>query len=218
MNKFDLRVSEGPNLVRDEALRRLRAAIVDGVYNPGDRLIERELCERMAISRTSVREVLRQLESEQLIRVEPRRGPVVAAISAEQARDIYEFRRMMEPVAVRLFMERAGRAELRALRLATEAFRAAVEQSHLGSMVESMAEFYGTLFAGTGNGEIRAVGARLLARISALRRASMSRPGRAPQSLQEIEALYAAIAAGDADKAAEAAARHVEEARAAALG
>ncbi|WP_164867764.1 GntR family transcriptional regulator [Rhodovarius crocodyli] len=218
MNKFDLRVSEGPNLVRDEALRRLRAAIVDGVYNPGDRLIERELCERMAISRTSVREVLRQLESEQLIRVEPRRGPVVAAISAEQARDIYEFRRMLEPAAVRLFMERAGKTELKQLRAAIEAFRTAVETTHLGGMVESMADFYETLFRGAGNSEIRAVGGRMLARISALRRASMSRPGRAPHSLREMEQLCAAIEAGDKDKAAEAAARHVDEARAAVLG
>jgi len=217
MSTFDLRVSDGPNLVRDEALRRLRAAIVEGVYGPGDRLIERELCERMAISRTSVREVLRQLESEQLIRVEPRRGPVVAAITPAEAKDIYEFRRMLEPTAVRLFMERAPRAEIRQLRTQIDAFRAAVTAGRLSAMVETMAEFYETLFRGSGNGEIRAVGARLQARIGALRRASMSRPGRAPKSLVEMEALCAAIEAGDTQKAVEAAARHVDEARAAVL-
>jgi DNA-binding GntR family transcriptional regulator len=217
MSERELRVTDTPNLVRDEALRRLRAAIVGGMYRPGDRLIERELCDRMGISRTSVREVLRQLESEQLIRVEARRGPVVTAISVAEAVDIYEFRRLLEPAAVRLFIQRHSPAELRELRRHLDAFRAAVKAGQLDAMVETMAEFYDVLFRGAGNREVLAVGTRLQARISALRRSSMSRIGRAPRSLKEMEALYAAIAKGDAEAAAQAAARHIDAAAAAAL-
>ena len=66
-----LRITEPPTLVREQALERLRAAIITGHFAPGARLVERELCEAMGISRTSIREVLRRLEAEKLVRVEP---------------------------------------------------------------------------------------------------------------------------------------------------
>ena len=64
-----LRLTEHPPLRRDQALERLRDAIITGHFAPGARLIERELCEAMGVSRTSIREVLRRLEAEQLIRL-----------------------------------------------------------------------------------------------------------------------------------------------------
>src|SRR5438067_1583646 len=72
-----LRVLAPQTLVRDEAFDRLRDAIITGHFPPGARLVERELCEAMGVSRTSIREVLRRLEAEKLVRVEPRRGPEV---------------------------------------------------------------------------------------------------------------------------------------------
>ncbi|MCS6892237.1 MAG: GntR family transcriptional regulator [Rhodovarius sp.] len=181
-------------------------------------MIERELCERMGISRTSVREVLRQLEAEELIRVEPRRGPVVAAITAEAAADIYEFRSILEPAAVRLFVQRRSPAELRELGRHLDAFRNAVAEGRLDAMVESMAEFHALIFRGSRNRELLAIGQRLQARISALRRSTLSLPGRALRALQEMQAILDAITAGDAEAAAAAVERHIASAREAALG
>jgi DNA-binding GntR family transcriptional regulator len=67
MTAHILRLIEHPPLRRDQALERLRNAIITGHFAPGDRLIERELCEAMGVSRTSIREVLRRLEAEQII-------------------------------------------------------------------------------------------------------------------------------------------------------
>ena len=84
-----LRITEPPTLVREQAFERLRDAIIGGHFAPGQRLIERELCEAIGISRTSIREVLRRLEAERLVVVEPRRGPTVARVTRKQAEEIY---------------------------------------------------------------------------------------------------------------------------------
>ncbi len=67
MDIEDLRVDANPTLVREHALSKLRSAIGSGLYPPGKRLVERELCEVLGVSRTSVREALRQLQAEGLI-------------------------------------------------------------------------------------------------------------------------------------------------------
>lgn len=106
-----LRITEHPPLRRDQALERLRDAIITGHFTPGERLIERDLCEKMGVSRTSIREVLRRLEAEQLIQVEPRRGPVVARVTRKQAAEIYEVRALLEAALVRRFAQQASDGE-----------------------------------------------------------------------------------------------------------
>src|SRR5690606_38533467 len=97
-----------PVLVREQAFDQLRGAIINGQFPPGTRLIERELCEAMGVSRTSIREVLRRLEAERLIEVEPRKGPTVARLTRAQAEEIYDIRTYLEGIVVRRFVERAS--------------------------------------------------------------------------------------------------------------
>jgi GntR family transcriptional regulator, trigonelline degradation regulator len=213
----DLRVETRPVLVRDRALERLRAAIVNGVYKPGDRLIDRELSARMGVSRASVREVVRQLETEGLVQIEPRRGPVVAKTTLEEALDIYEFRMVLEREAVKLFIAKASTGDRQLLKERVEAFADAAGRSDLDAMVEAMAGFYQTLFRGTGNHVFEGVGTRLLTRMSALRRLSMSKPGRLPHSVAEMRALAQAVLAGDVERAVAATDTHIGAARDAAI-
>src|SRR6201990_3769754 len=111
-----LRITDAPALLRDQALERLRAAIISGHLPPGTRLIERELCEQMGVSRTSIREVLRGLEPEHLITVEPRRGPIVARLTREQIAEIYDVRTMLESAVIRIFTQKASDEEMTQLR------------------------------------------------------------------------------------------------------
>ena len=105
-----LRVSKDHETLREKTVERLREALLNQFFAPGDRLIERELCELTGVSRTSVREALRLLESEGLIETIPNRGPIVASLSAEDAQYIYEVREALEGLAGRLFAERASDA------------------------------------------------------------------------------------------------------------
>ena len=86
-----------------------------GRFKSGERLPERALCEMTGVSRTLVREALRQLESEGLIKVLPHRGPMVVKLSAEQAEGIYQVRIELEGLACQLFAEHASEEQRAAL-------------------------------------------------------------------------------------------------------
>src|SRR3979411_159698 len=111
-----LRLTEHPPLRRDQAFERLRDAIITGHFAPGARLIERELCEAMGVSRTSIREVLRRLEAEQLIESDPRRGPMGARLSRKQVEEIYDVRALLEAAVVRRLALEASIEDISELR------------------------------------------------------------------------------------------------------
>src|SRR6056297_3546276 len=118
-------------LLRDQVLAKLREAIITGVYRPGERMLERELCEMLGVSRTSVREALRQLEIEELVEVGPRGRPFVALMTAERARHIYEFREVLECAAAPLFIARAPEAAFAELTDLDRRFTAALSTGNL---------------------------------------------------------------------------------------
>ena len=74
--------------LRAQVENQLRQAIVGGLLRPGQKLVERELCEKLGVSRPSLREALRRLEAEKLIVNVPHRGPEVASMTLAQAREI----------------------------------------------------------------------------------------------------------------------------------
>jgi GntR family transcriptional regulator, trigonelline degradation regulator len=203
-------VQRVPAPVRTQVLDNLRQAIIERRLAPGQRLIERELVAQTGVSRTSIREALRELAAEGLVTAIPNKGMVVARVSAEQARQLYEMRAALEALAGRLFTLNASAAQRRALaRALTRVEKLAARDAPLLAAKDA---FYDVLFTGGGNDALRDVVAGLHARISVLRSLSLSVPGRAAGSAAELRAIVVAVLAGDADAAAQACARHVEQA------
>src|SRR5215469_13320378 len=97
---------ERPAALRDQVVGNLRNAIINGQLAPGARLIERQMCELLGVSRTLVREALRQLEAEGWIRILPNRGPVVISMTPEEVRELYEVRSALEGIAAYRAAER----------------------------------------------------------------------------------------------------------------
>src|SRR5580698_7752568 len=93
--------------LRQQVIEGLRLCITDLTFRPGDRLIERELCEMLGVSRTLIREALSQLVAEGLVQIIPHKGPIVAVITKEEAKGLYEVRAVLEALAGRQFTERA---------------------------------------------------------------------------------------------------------------
>jgi GntR family transcriptional regulator, trigonelline degradation regulator len=213
----DLRIVQPQALLRDQVLTRLRNAIIEGWYPPGTRLIERELCDALGVSRTSVREVLRQLESEHLVKVEPRRGPVVATITSSDAREIYETRAIIESALARNFIERAPASAFEELGRSVDSFTAAAFANDHPALLVSMMRFYDTLAEGAQNTVLHGLMRQLVARIAFLRNKSLSEPGRVSVSVAEMREFADAIVARDPDRAARAAVHHVRSAQEAAL-
>jgi DNA-binding GntR family transcriptional regulator len=199
--------------LREQVLDLLRQAIVEHRLKPGQRLIERELVEQIGVSRTTIREVLRQLAAEGLVATIPQRGAVVAVPTAEEAAELYEVRAALESLAARRFVERASESQVQALRAAfdeVERVMVAGDDADTLAMIQAKDHFYDVLLKGSGNRAIHQILSGLTARVSVLRATSMAQPGRAVQSLAEIEAIVDAVERGDADAAARACAHHVE--------
>jgi DNA-binding GntR family transcriptional regulator len=102
-------------LLRDNVYESLRSDILTCRLAPGDDMREQELAERYAVSRQPVREALLRLEREHLVTVQPRQGYRVNPISLSDARDILQFRLVLEPACVAEAIESASDTVLKAL-------------------------------------------------------------------------------------------------------
>jgi DNA-binding GntR family transcriptional regulator len=207
----DMRVT--PQTVLLQTASKLREAIMQGHFRPGERLVEAALCDRMGVSRTTVREALRRLESERLVTTVPNKGPSVATINPEEADQIYDVRRLLEGEATALFAARATPPEIEQLTKSLKLFERAVKNEAAVERVQFTGEFYDVILRGCGNTIIREVLESLLARVNALRATSMSNPGRAKFSLAEMRKILQAIEQHDPVAARAAAEAHVIAAR-----
>jgi len=202
--------------IREQVADILRDAIVSMELLPGQVLVERELCEMTSASRPSVREALRQLESEGLVESKNRRGSVVAAPSRERAQQLYEVRGELEGMAAELFALRADADQREQLRVAFAAVEEAATSGD-GTMLAAKDELYRVLVDGAGNPILSEMVAGLQRRVSQLRALTLTRPGRPSESLAEIRTIMAAIESGDPVAARQAATFHVAQAALTAL-
>ncbi len=217
MARVNLQIAKQSATLRGQVEEKLRLAISDGIFKPGERLIERELCESLGVSRTSVREALRQLEAEGLITSVPHRGPVVSTMSVDEAEQLYALRALLEGYAGQRCAELATASFKQRLREAVETFAQAAASGERRALVVAKARFYDLLMEGSGNAFVKQTLTSLHNRINMLRFTSMTQPGRLERSVAEIRDIAAAIEAGDGGRAGEACRHHIEEAAKVAL-
>jgi DNA-binding GntR family transcriptional regulator len=198
--------------VRHAAEEKLRAAIVAGDLLPGQRLPERMLCEMTGVGRTTIREAIRQLESEGLVSTVPHRGPTVALLSEKEARDLYEVRAMLEGQAGRLCALRGAPEHAAALHRSVDLLDAARRAGQISGVIDANAEFYAALLAGAGNDVLRQALAGIHNRLAFFRFSSTRWPGRAERSVVELRAIAEAVAARDPAAAEAACVCHIEAA------
>lgn len=207
----DLQIRWERATLRLQVEDKLRSAIATGRFQPGERLVERELCSLLGVGRTSVREALRQLEAEGLIVTVPHRGPAVATISVEEAKALYEVRALLEGFAGRMAAIVGTPAQVEALGQAVKNLEAAAAEGG-ARLLDAKTAFYDRMLDACGNEVVRQLLTLLHNRITLLRRTSMTQPGRLPQSLTEIRGIYERIAAHDPDAAEQACVAHIRTA------
>ncbi len=215
--EHDFRVQRVAAPLRHSVLESIRSAIAVGRFKAGERLPERDLCALIGVSRTLVREALRQLESEGLIEVVAHRGPIVAKVTPEQAEGIYQVRIELEGLASRLFALRANEAQRRALRAAFEEVKRSYGSDDPIVRLNAKNRFYECLIDGSGNQALGITLRMLNSRVMLLRATSLQAPGRMPASLAELKDLMAALMKGDGEAARAAGIRHVQNAAKAAI-
>jgi DNA-binding GntR family transcriptional regulator len=208
MHSVSLQVADQVVTLRSALGDALRAAILSGHFAPGQRLVERELCEQTGASRASVRESLRQLEAEGLVVMRPHRGPLVAAISAEDARHLYGVRGVMQGYAARLCAEARPAAALDAIVAATAALEQAAAVPDTRRIVAAGDDFHHAIAEGGGNPVLQGLLSSVHNRLVLLRNLSMSRPARVRDGIAAYRAIRDAILAGEGARAEALCIRH----------
>ncbi|SHN65294.1 GntR family transcriptional regulator [Bradyrhizobium erythrophlei] len=214
--KSTLRIEDVPT-VRAIVAQKLREAIMSGTFKPGQRLVERELCEMTGVSRPSIREALRLLEADGMVSTVPHRGPVVSTISLEEARQLYAARAVLEGYAGRECARLRDPAVVRRMGDALTRLKAAFTKPDMMAILEAKTDFYAALIGGCQNAFIERMLKPLHDRITLLRITSMSQPKRVNKSLREVTAIWRAIQSGDEDLAERCCVDHIRAAAVAAL-
>jgi DNA-binding GntR family transcriptional regulator len=205
--------------LRQQTTDLLRAAIVAMEFKPGERLIETRLCERFDVSRTVVREVLRQLEAEGIVEMIPRRGPRVAILTEKDIRDLYELRGVLEGLIGQLFALRATPAQCEQLIELTEQISNSLEHLPVGERTQLKDKYYHVLLAGADNEAVERALRGIHSRTELLRAYTLNMPGRAAHSVAEIKIISEAAAVQrDPIAAREACEKHVQAAYESAKG
>lgn len=206
-----LKVSR-PKTLKENALESLRDAITSDVFKPGERLIERSLCESMGVSRTVVRECIRHLESERLIIGIPNAGFVVATISGDEVKEIYDLRIMLECSAVRSCALSADKDVIAELRQLCKEIAGYLEKEDVMEALKLTTAFYRLIFTTGGKHITWDVVERLNARISRLRALTLSTAGRRTKGPENLSNIIDAIEQQDTDRAEAICKKHLTEA------
>jgi DNA-binding GntR family transcriptional regulator len=148
------------------AYERIYAAIIDHSLPPGARLVENRLCEIFSLGRTRVRQVLQKLASERLVTLLPNRGAIVTLPTVQDALDIFEARRLLEPGIVARFNERASRADIQRVRDHLQKEKAAARRNDRRAAIRLSGEFHLIIAECAGNATLLELLRELVSRSS----------------------------------------------------
>ncbi|UVC12164.1 GntR family transcriptional regulator (plasmid) [Rhizobium sp. TH2] len=204
-----LRIETPPTTLREIALDRMRRAVISGLFEPGERLVERTLCDQLGVSRSVIREVIRHLEAEGLVEMLAKQGPIVAKLNWDDARQIYEIRAALESTAVADCARVADDKIKAKLRKSLDELDRTSKLHSPPGILDATTEFYGTIFEASGHNIAWDIVSRLNGRISRLRVMTLSTANRTTSGPAQIRKIFAAIEQNDPVAAAEACKAHV---------
>lgn len=199
-----------PPRTRTEALRlQIADEIVSGVLEPGTPLDEQELAARFGVSRTPVREAIRQLSASGLVSVRPHRGAVVALPTPTQLDDMFEAMAELEALCAGLAARNMTVPERHGLEGLHQALRALVHEGDPLRYHETNEAFHAAIYSGSHNGYLAELTLMTRARVAPFRRAQFRAAGRLGGSYREHDLIVQAILRGDQSGAAEAMRAHI---------
>lgn len=198
--------------IADRVADELRAAIQSGELEPGERLVERKLAERLGVSHIPVREALAKLAEERLVERQPRRGARVAALTGEELAEISSLRIVLEQFVCQRVQERwSGRSEAKLRRIVASMIEAA-ERGEGDRMFALDRKFHEQLWELAEHHLLMDMTSQLRGRINGFLRATNNalEPADRIAHAQAHAEIIDAIASGDLELARSTMAKHVE--------
>ena len=188
------------SLLRDDVYRRLRDAIVDGTFAPGEQLKDGELADWLGVSRTPIREALLRLGTSGLVVAVPGRSTTVTAIDPQAARDARDVIGSMHALAVREMAGRLGDDDLTQMRDANRRFAEAVRSGEVAAAHAADEELHRVPIAALGNHALEWVIEHFDPLVRRAERHRFSNDG--GRSVRQHDQLIELLATGDAEQAA----------------
>ena len=196
----------------DQIFERLEKDILVGKYERGEILTEIKLSETLGVSRTPVREAMRRLEQEHIIKATPK-GSMVVGISPADIEAIYEMRMRIEGLAASYAAKNATEEDLSALREILELQKFYIDKKDPEKIMDCDSKFHKMVYEATGSVPLCNTLTELHKKIIKFRRVSVEMTERAKLSYEEHLKVFEAIAVRDADKADKLMTEHVGYAR-----
>jgi DNA-binding GntR family transcriptional regulator len=211
VRRVDRATSAAQKVTRAEELRlQLADEIVRGVLAPGAALDETDIARRFNVSRTPVREALRQLAASGLIDARAHRGAVVARPSVERLTGMFEAMAELEALCASLAAERMTPRERQRLEAVHEELRVLSYAGNPDRFHEVNERFHNTIYTGSQNAYIAEMTLATRVRVQPFRRAQFRNLGRLAKSHAEHDRVVVAIMRGDRTGAAAAMRAHIE--------
>lgn len=198
--------------LREVVNETLRDAIVNGVLQPGERLMEIQLAEELGVSRTPVREAIRKLELEGFVVMVPRRGTYVADLSLKDINEVFEIRTALDVLAAGLAAERITDEELEEMERLLVYIGEYIDSENMDKIVEADSQFHDLLYKASRNDRLVGIINNLREQFTRFRSISIAYPGRLKNTWEEHRRLLEAIAQRNADQAMQIAREHMENA------
>ncbi|MBR2406346.1 MAG: GntR family transcriptional regulator [Clostridia bacterium] len=196
----------------DQVFEKLENDIITGVYARGELLTELKLVENLGVSRTPIREALRRLEQERLI-ADSGKGSVVLGITLEDLVDIMNIRQRIEGLAAYYTTVNLTPEGLERLRTISQLQDFYYEKHDIEHLREMDDQFHDTIYELSGRAVIHDTLLPLHKKTQRYRRISIEDSSRLDHSIQEHRAIFAAIAAGDAETAERLTQEHITNAK-----
>jgi len=179
--------------LREKILETIRDDILRGRLQPGEKVAEPELAERFGISRTPIREALRQLESEGYLTVVPRRGAIVTALTETEIEELYAIKSILEGYAAQVAAARMSAKEIERLEALNQRLESLSLDGDTRNFFKVHNEFHDAFVKAAGNEKLAELIGQLAQKFNRMRMASLTVPGRMTISVQEHKKIINAL-------------------------
>lgn len=210
MDAYDVQneVSDKYSL-RGRIYDKIRCDILDGKYEVNEAIKETIISKDLGVSRTPVREALRQLELEELVKIIPNKGAVVTGITAKDIQDIYEIRSLIEGLSAKWTAKYASEDQIVEIEEVVTLAEFYSSRNNLENLHELDSKFHQLLFEASGSRMLKHILSDFHNYVQRVRKASISTTGRAEHSLEEHRDILDAIKNRDGLKAEQLTNKHV---------
>lgn len=204
MERLHLHEERFINLERHQTLRErivdyLKESIIKGRLKPGERISETELAEGFGISRTPIREALRQLESEGFLTVTPRKGATVSPITDKDVKEFYAIKSLLEGYAARIACERITDKDIRKMEILNAKMKQSAEKDDVRSFFRFDNQFHDVFLSACDNDKLRNLVHSLVEQFERFRITALSVPGRMKASVIQHDEIIEAFKRRDAN-------------------